>query len=177
MKPTNLSKHKPNKRTKSTKISSLFPKRGNRNTKRTKKHKNKMTHGKTYNKSLRRINHKATKNKTNTGKSNFSEQFRKLINRYKRIGYSLDIMRQTACLVVNPIIVDDYASGLRLNDGFFVKCLPVGWGLTICLWHGPPWFNCWFSLTLAYRRISHAYSSLFIIVIDLIFILSLRCID
>ena len=27
------------------------------------------------------------------GKSNFSEQFRKLINRYKRLGYSLDIMR------------------------------------------------------------------------------------
>ena len=44
------------------------------------------------------------------GKSNFSEQFRKRINRYKRIGYSLDIMRQTACLVVNPIIVDGYAS-------------------------------------------------------------------
>ena len=44
------------------------------------------------------------------GKSTFSEQFRKLINRYKRIGYSLDIMRQTACLVVNPIIVDGYAS-------------------------------------------------------------------
>ena len=36
-KPTNLNKHKPNKRTKSTKISSLFPKRGNRNTKRTGK--------------------------------------------------------------------------------------------------------------------------------------------
>ena len=44
------------------------------------------------------------------GKSNFSEQFRKLIDRYKRIGSSLDIMRQTACLVVNPIIVDGYAS-------------------------------------------------------------------
>ena len=44
------------------------------------------------------------------GKSSFSEQFRELINRYKRIGYSLDIMRQTACLVVNPIIVDGYAS-------------------------------------------------------------------
>ena len=40
-KPTNSNKHKSNKRTKSTKISSLFPKRGNRNTKRTKKHKNK----------------------------------------------------------------------------------------------------------------------------------------
>ena len=66
-KPTNLNKHKPNKRTKSTKISSLIPKRGNRNTKRTEKHKNKMTHGKTYNKSPRRIKHKATKSKTNTG--------------------------------------------------------------------------------------------------------------
>ena len=62
-KPTNLNKHKPNKRTESTKISSLFPKRGNRNTKRTEKHKNKMTHGKAYNKSPRRINHKATKSK------------------------------------------------------------------------------------------------------------------
>ena len=41
------------------------------------------------------------------GKSNFSEQFRKLIKRYKRTGYSLDIMQQTACLVV---IVDGYAS-------------------------------------------------------------------
>ena len=64
------------------------------------------------------------------GKSNFSDQFRKLINRYKRIGYSLDIMRQTACLVVNRIIVDGYASlfncmravsGFRLTDGLFVK--------------------------------------------------------
>ena len=42
------------------------------------------------------------------GKSNFSEQFRKLINRYKRIGYNLDIMRQTACLFVNPITIDSY---------------------------------------------------------------------
>ena len=66
-KPTNLNKHKLNKCTKGTKISSLFPKRGNHNTKRTEKHKNKMTHGKTYNKSPRRINHKATKSKTNTG--------------------------------------------------------------------------------------------------------------
>ena len=66
-KPTNLNKHKPNKRTKSTMTSSLFPKRGNRNTKRTEKHKNKMTHGKTYNKSPRIINHKETNSKTNTG--------------------------------------------------------------------------------------------------------------
>ena len=47
------------------------------------------------------------------GKSNYSEQFRKLIGRYKSIGYNLDIMRQTACLVINPIPVDSYA--LLLN--------------------------------------------------------------
>ena len=49
----------------------------------------------------------------------------------------------------------------------------LGWGLTICLWLGPPWFNYWFSFTLAYSRISHEYSSLFIIVINLIFMFSL----
>ena len=36
-----------NKRTKSTKISSVFPKRGNCNAKRTEKHENKITQGKT----------------------------------------------------------------------------------------------------------------------------------
>ena len=38
---------------------------------------------------------------------------------------------------------------------------------------GPPWFNYWFSFTLAYSRISLEYSSLFIIVIGLIFMFSL----
>ena len=38
---TNPNKHKSNKRTKSTKISSLFHKRSNRNTKRTEKKKKK----------------------------------------------------------------------------------------------------------------------------------------
>ena len=61
------------------------------------------------------------------GKSNFSEQFRKLINRFRRIGYSLDIMRHTACLVVNPIIVDNYASrfncktAVRASDSMTVS--------------------------------------------------------
>ena len=39
------------------------------------------------------------------------------------------------------------------------------------------WFNYWFSFTLAYSRISHKYSSLFSIVINLIFTFSLWCID
>ena len=46
-KQINPNKHKSNKRTKSTKISSLFPKRGNRNAERTEKHKNKITQGNT----------------------------------------------------------------------------------------------------------------------------------
>ena len=40
------------------------------------------------------------------GKSNVAEQFRKLINRYKRKGYNPYLMRQTACLVDNPITAD-----------------------------------------------------------------------
>ena len=40
----------------------------------------------------------------------FSDQFRKIIMRYKRIGYNLNVMRQSACLVFNPITVDGYAT-------------------------------------------------------------------
>ena len=43
-------------------------------------------------------------------------------------------------------------------------------GLTICLWLSPPWFNYWFSFTVAYSRISHEYPSLFIIVINIWFL-------
>ena len=35
---------------------------------------------------------------------------------------------------------------------------------------GPPWFNYWFSITLAYSRLSYEYLSLFIIAINLIFL-------
>ena len=37
--------------------------------------------------------------------------------RYKRIGYNLNVMRQSACLVINPIKVDGYAA--------FFNCSPV----------------------------------------------------
>ena len=43
------------------------------------------------------------------GKTEFSEQFKKIIMRYKRIGYNVDVMRQSACLVVNPITVNNFA--------------------------------------------------------------------
>ena len=51
------------------------------------------------------------------GMNDFSDQFRKIIMRYKRIGYNLNVMRQSACLVINPITVDGYAA--------LFNCTPV----------------------------------------------------
>ena len=45
-----------------------------------------------------------------TAYPNFSDLFRRIVKRFRRTGYNLDIMRQTACLVFNPIMVDDYAA-------------------------------------------------------------------
>ena len=42
--------------------------------------------------------------------TDFSDQFRKIIMRYKRIGYNLNVLRQSACLVINPITVDGCVS-------------------------------------------------------------------
>ena len=52
------------------------------------------------------------------GKPNFSDQFKKIVKRYIRVGYNLDIMRQSACLVLNPITVYSY--------GFLFDCTRVG---------------------------------------------------
>ena len=40
----------------------------------------------------------------------FSYLFKRISNRFKRAGYTLDIMRQTACLVFNPVMVEEYAA-------------------------------------------------------------------
>ena len=42
--------------------------------------------------------------------TDFSDQSRKILMRFKRIGYNLNVMRQFACLVINPITVDGYAA-------------------------------------------------------------------
>ena len=44
------------------------------------------------------------------GNPNSSNLFKRIVNRFKRAGYSLDIMRQTACLVFNPIMFGGYAA-------------------------------------------------------------------
>ena len=40
------------------------------------------------------------------GKNNFLFNFKMIIVRYKKIGYKINVLRQTACLVVNPITVN-----------------------------------------------------------------------
>ena len=49
--------------------------------------------------------------------TDFTDQFRKIIMRYKRIGYNLNVMLQSACLAINPIKVDGYAA--------LFNCTPV----------------------------------------------------
>ena len=51
-------------------------------------------------------------------RNDFSDQFWKVIIRSKRIGYNMNVMRQTACLMVNPITVNNFAD-------LFI-CTPVG---------------------------------------------------
>ena len=54
----------------------------------------------------------------NVGRADFSDQFRKIIVGNKRTGYNINIMRQAACLVFNPVTVNKVAS-------LFI-CTPVG---------------------------------------------------
>ena len=49
------------------------------------------------------------KYKKTVGQNDVSDQFRKIIIRYKRIGYNMNVMRQTACLAVNPITANNFA--------------------------------------------------------------------
>ena len=51
------------------------------------------------------------------GRTDFSDQFRKIIMRHKSIGYDLNGMRQFACLVVNPVTVDNFVA--------LFNCTPV----------------------------------------------------
>ena len=44
------------------------------------------------------------------GRTDFFDKFRKIIIRHKCIGYDLNIMRQSACLMINPITVDKFAA-------------------------------------------------------------------
>ena len=79
-------------------------------------------------------------------RTDFSDQFRKIIIRHKRIGYILNVMQQSACLVINPITVDNFV--------VLFNCTPVGrvsdcmmaptksyWDRSFCLLLDPPGLN------------------------------------
>ena len=53
------------------------------------------------------------------GSNNFSAQFIKIIYHYKKIGYNINALQQTLCLVVNPITAGNFA--------FLFNCTTVGW--------------------------------------------------
>ena len=56
--------------------------------------------------------------KKNVGRVDFPDQFGGVVVRYKRIGYGVGIMRQSACLVFGPVAVGCFAS--------LFGCAPVG---------------------------------------------------
>ena len=51
------------------------------------------------------------------GRTDFADQFRKIIIRHKRIGHDLNVMRPSTCLVINPITVSNFAA--------LFNCTPV----------------------------------------------------
>ena len=51
------------------------------------------------------------------GRTDFSDQFRKIIISYKLINNNSNVMRQSACLVINPITIDNFAA--------LFNCTPV----------------------------------------------------
>ena len=65
-----------------------------------------------------KLKKKKKKKKKNISRADFSDQFIKIIICYKRIGYNVNIMQQSACLVFNPITVNNFAS--------LINCTPVG---------------------------------------------------
>ena len=50
-------------------------------------------------------------------RTDFSDQFRKVIIRPKHIGYNLNVMRQSACFAINTITVNNFSA--------LFNCTPV----------------------------------------------------
>ena len=50
-------------------------------------------------------------------RTDFSDRFRTVIMFYKRIGYKINVMRQSACLVINPITADSFACLFNCTPG------------------------------------------------------------
>ena len=44
------------------------------------------------------------------GRTDLSDQFRKVMICCKSFGYNLNVVRQSTCLMINPILVDNFAA-------------------------------------------------------------------
>ena len=77
------------------------------------------------------------------GRTDFADQFRIIIIRHKCIGYDLNVMRQSACLVIYPITVNNFAALLtctpmdRASDSMMVRLKAIHLS-----WLGPELFVC-----------------------------------
>ena len=74
------------------------------------------------------------------GRTGFSDQFRKVKIRYmyKRIGHNLNVMRQSACLVINQVMVENFSA--------LFNCTPVDRASDSMMtlhfsWLGPEFFR------------------------------------
>ena len=90
-------------------------------------------------------------------RADFSDTLRKDIIRYKCMGYNIHVMRQSACLAINPFTVESFAS--------LFNCTPVGCAslsyehntkklvelFKSCLLQGNSGFNWWFSFALGFQ--------------------------
>ena len=52
------------------------------------------------------------------GSNIFSAQFIKIISHYKKSGYNINVLKQTACLVVNPITVGKLSKGAKIRNRY-----------------------------------------------------------
>ena len=75
------------------------------------------------------------------GRTDFSDQCRKIIIRHKSISYDLNVLRQSACLVINPITVGNFAALLnctpedRASDSMMARPKAIHFS-----WFGPELF-------------------------------------
>ena len=112
------------------------------------------------------------------GSNNFSAQFIKIISHYKKISYNINKLQQTACLVVNPITVSNFAFLFnctlvgRTSDSMMVPTylLMRWWGpdaLAVCrAYRGLPvgFLLLWYSI---YLLLSHYFCFISLLYLDL----------
>ena len=109
-------------------------------------------------------------------KYDFPYHFKKIIVRYKKIGCNRNVMRQTACLVVNPIKGNSFAylfncttvgrnsDWMTVPSQTLLKSNTGGWWLTPfpdCLRLGLSWFNWWVSFAPEFQCCYFCESSCF----------------